>query len=773
MLCAFLSISLVGIGNVHAQQPGGMDLKARVGFDGYCKENQWLPIHVEVENKGSDLDAEVQVSYKRSAGGISSTSMNIELPATSRKEFFLYIYFPQEYTQQWNVTLLANRKVLKKVNLAVNCLSAENMIFGVLADVPSTYDTLNDIKPINGFVRIAQLGTSDLPDRAQAWDSLDALIVSNVDTGTLTPGQKQALESWVAAGGKLLIVGGVNWQSTVAGLKDLMPVRLTATRHVSSLSQLQDYVKDQTPLDSEAILATGQLQAETQVLVQQEGVPLIVQKTVGFGSVYFVAADPALQPLSGWSGMQGVYEHLLGSKSQLPTWADGTWYDYRANQALATIPELGLPSILYICGLLGFYIVVIGPLNYFVLRRLKRRELAWATIPALVVIFTCLAYGTGFSYRGVTPILNRLAVAQAWEGVDKAQVRALMGIYSPARTKYDLEARDGFTFQPFGTSDTSLQAGNNWTSLQEGSNMTMPGVPMEIGAMKSVVVEGSLPALEFSHDLVITVNKLNPMLSGSITNKSQYTLQDAFLVTSGDWMQLGTLAPGETKRVNVSLAAGPSGPTFYNLGATNILNIGYPNPQIDEKAARRSAFLDTVLFTDYGLNDGNWGIYLMGWVDEIEVPADLKDQRSKAIDTMLYIDQLSPSLKIEPGEARLPASLFRWESSAPNASPYYVREMPPGGYTLRFQPAIPISPAAVKSIELYLTTNASYQDLVASAWDYELKTWVHVPLTGSYTTIPEAGRYVGPDGEIRIKIVSKRSDWTEISASNISVVVEP
>jgi hypothetical protein len=63
--------------------------------------------------------------------------------------------------------------------------------------------------------------------------------------------------------------------------------------------------------------------------------------------------------------------------------------------------------------------------------------------------------------------------------------------------------------------------------------------------------------------------------------------------------------------------------------------------------------------------------------------------------------------------------------------------------------------------------------LVVSAWDYELKTWVRIPLTGSYSRIPEPNRYVGPDGEIRIKVVSRRSDWTEINAAHISVTVGP
>ncbi len=759
---------------MRAQADGSVDLKARAGFDGYCKKDQWLPIRVEVENTGPDLNAEIQVGYQKNAGGTSITSTKVELPATSRKGFFLYVYFPaSEYNPQRSVSLLTNGKVLKKVNLSTNCLAIESTIFGVLADSPSTYDVLNDVKPLQGFVRVAQLKTSDLPDRAQAWASLDGLIVSNVDTGTLTPEQQRALLSWVASGGKLLIIGGTNWQSTVAGLQDLLPVDLKATRQVASLAQLQQYVKDPTPLDSEAILATGQVRKEAQVLVYQDQIPLIVQKPLGFGVVYFFAADPGLQPLSSWPGMKEVYEHLLGSKSPIPTWADGTWYDYRANQALATIPELGLPSIFYVCGLLGLYIVIIGPLNYFVLRRIKRRELAWATIPVLVIIFTCLAYATGFSYRGITPILNRLAVAQAWQGVDRAQVRALVGIYSPIRTKYGLQASDGFMFKPF-NDNMNLQAGDSWTTLQEGSNMIVPEVSVEIGAMKAVVVEGSLPALELDHDLVIELSRLNPMLSGKITNKSQYTLQDAILVTPGNWARLGDIAPGQTKPVQrVSLASGPNGPAFYDLNSMSILDLDYSDIQTDVIAARRSTLLDTVLFTDYGWNDGNWGIYLMGWVDQIELPAGLKDQKFKSIDTMLYIDRLSPSIKAEPGQLRLPASLFTWESSSPTTSPYYAREVPPNGYTLRFQPAFPISSETVKSIELDLVTSASLQDLVASAWDYELEQWVTIPLNGNHTSIPDANRYVGPDGEIRIKIVSRRSDWTEISASNLTVVVEP
>ena len=93
----------------------------------------------------------------------------------------------------------------------------------MVADNPSTYAMLNNVRPLTGVTRTVQLNISDLPDRAQGWGMLDALIISNVDTGTLTSEQKQSLELWLANGGKLFVTGGIQWQSTAAGLSDLPP----------------------------------------------------------------------------------------------------------------------------------------------------------------------------------------------------------------------------------------------------------------------------------------------------------------------------------------------------------------------------------------------------------------------------------------------------------------------------------------------------------------------------------------------------------------------
>ena len=353
---------------------------------------------------------------------------------------------------------------------------------------------LNNVRPLTGVTRTAQLNISDLPDQAQGWGMLDALVISNVDTGTLTPEQKQSLELWVANGGKLFVTGGIQWQTTTAGLNDFLPIKLTSTQNVTGLSALSAYAMDSNPLEAESILATGAAETGTNILVEQNGIPLLIEKQIGYGKVYFFAADPGLQPLNDWDGMQDIYEHLLAFKSPKPSWADGTWDSYQASTALSTLPELALPSFVYICCWLGLYIVVIGPINYFVLRRMKRTELAWVTVPVLVIIFTSLAYFSGYLYRGTRPILNRIMLTQAWQGVDQAQTTALVGLYSPTRTTYNVESQDQFLMYPYPDMNENLQGNNNWLSLKNETGMILPDVRVEIGGMQSMGMEGSLPA---------------------------------------------------------------------------------------------------------------------------------------------------------------------------------------------------------------------------------------------------------------------------------------
>jgi hypothetical protein len=150
----------------------------------------------------------------------------------------------------------------------------------------------------------------------------------------------------------------------------------------------------------------------------------------------------------------------------------------------------------------------------------------------------------------------------------------------------------------------------------------------------------------------------------------------------------------------------------------------------------------------------------------------LKNKRSKTVDTMLYIDSLSPIVKADSGELNIPVGLFAWESSTPNVSPYYGQN-PTGGYVLRFKPAIPLQFHQVQSLHLLLTSNASASELISYAWNYQTQAWDQITSSTNYTNIQNPEQYVGPGGEVKIKVTINRSDYTEITASYIQMVVTP
>ncbi|MFZ5818978.1 MAG: hypothetical protein ACOYYJ_03665 [Chloroflexota bacterium] len=779
-LCALLVAALVVFAPVlpggraaRAQEAADVTLSAQAGFGGYCKEGEWIPVQATVENKGAGLEARVQAATKTGLEGNAVYAVDASLPTTSRKQFVLYAQ-PPEILRTLTVSLVSEGETLAGQQLKVSCLSPESLLVGLLVENPAPYAALNAVQLQDGFVRMAELQVPDLPEEAQGWDALDALVVANVDTGALSAGQRQALGLWLAGGGQLLAVGGPRWQGTLAGLEEFLPVEVTGSRNVADLSALPAYFQGTEALETGAVLASGRMREGARALAWQEGVPLLAVQEVGFGRAWFLAADPGLQPLSDWNGMAALYTRLFAERPLRPTWADGKWDTYEANRALSTLSELGIPSILLICGWLGFYVMVIGPLNFLFLRRVKRPDLAWVTVPALVVAFTILAYLSGFLTLGRKPALNRLAVVQAWEGVEDARVHALVGVYSPRRAMYTLESGDGFLGLPFSGSGSDLQSGG-WLSLRDGAQTVLPDLRVESGGMKAVALDGNIPALPLEHDLVITVDDLGAALTGQVTNLGAYPLRDAMLVTPGGFEELGDLSPGDASaELDLSLQGASDGMSYYDIFPSSSY---YGNPWMSgdgEESVRREALFRAALPSDTGYYNANWGVYLMGWVDEPGFGAGLQGLQPRVAGATLYIARLEPSVAYGPGLLRLPPSLFAWESSLPGRSPYSGYGFPPEGHVLRFMVALPLPDVSVRILTLDLDGPAGADLPLASLWDFESGEWVEAPYQSwGRIDIPAPWRYVNADGEVRLKLEGDQSGWYELYHSTVTLVVGP
>ena len=86
--------------------------------------------------------------------------------------------------------------------------------------------------------RSSRSTVADLPERVEGWGGLDRLVWQDVDSNQLSAGQLDALRRWLAAGGRLVIVGGSAGIGTLSAFPTTCsptarPPRSTSTRPAS------------------------------------------------------------------------------------------------------------------------------------------------------------------------------------------------------------------------------------------------------------------------------------------------------------------------------------------------------------------------------------------------------------------------------------------------------------------------------------------------------------------------------------------------------------
>ena len=776
---------------------GAVTLEAQAGFDGYCKSGHWLPIRVTLENQGMDLTGRLEVSVGY-ATQTTTYAQPVDLPGVSRKETFLYVYPEDTTNHALTVNFVSGGKVLADSKLNVTCVRGDEALVALIAETPSAFSGLR-LGRYGGRPVTAQLQPGDLPDQSAALRALDVLVISGVDTGLFRPAQIQAIQQWVAGGGQLLVTGGPSWQKTASALRDLLPLLPDGSTTLPDLNALADYSPNSPPLDGQALISQGELAPAGRRILSQSGHPLIVSRTVGSGSVVYLTFDPSLAPFRSWPGADFFFAHLFAGQGSLPAWYSGfqAW-DMAAN-AISSLPSLRLPNIALVLGFLGFYVLAVGPLNYVLVRVLKRRELAWATIPALVIVFSLLAYLVGLQGRGNRPTLSRLAVIQSWPGVALAQVDALAGIYSPQRAAYQLQTGPDLLVHPLPAINSPNLRPSNPLILhtpQQGSSL--PQMRLDVAGLQAVAIEGQVPALPFESQLNLSLAGNQVSLQGSYTNNSQVTLHDAVLLVPGKAVSQGQVSPGEKRQIQLQLPAlGQAEPAasagafasgspgiYYGApfgGPNNDLfssMLGTSNYYQNQSTYMRYNLLSAIV--GYGGSAGGrgGGIYLAGWSDESPLDISLEGRKFQTNDRTLYLIALNTRLDTSGASITLPPSLFTWsplEQSAPyNAGPYDL-SLNSANYTFRFDLAQPIPYQSVESLVLHLESYNSNDPLnfEVSLWDFQSSAWIKQDrIVWGSNSISDPQRYVDAGGQVRLRLDNTgKGGGVTLSAADFILVV--
>jgi hypothetical protein len=503
-------------------------------------------------------------------------------------------------------------------------LSEKTRLIGVVAGDPSLLDaasgfTLAGDDPI----AVAHLTLADLPSQLEAWQGLDTLVFNDVDTGPLTPTQQAALQSWLSHGGRLIVGGGPNAAQTLAGLWPLLPFADVEMQTVAPpLPTLDDFMR--ASLEERGPYAAAVPSDVTgRILVEADERPLIVSIDRGLGRVFYLAFDLSLAPFDVLTNQPQFFRQFMNQPAQNTHFADQANHG-RLRDSLSIIPGQTLPTPATVALYLFLYVLAMGPANYAILARLKRREWAWFSIPLIILIFSAYGYFSGFRLRSGRPLLRQITVIQAESGAPLADIDSFIGIFSPFRADYTLTLDRPVLVEPLADN----YGVNNELTVTAAATTIVENLRSDIGGVPAVVAHSQMTPPIISADLRFEAGQQR--LQGHIVNETGQSLRFAHLVLDGDVLALDTLAVGEI-------------PIEGRFSPCLDYSCVYPEPDGNTitpemlDRATRGVAQEAILGTDNDNQVVSGRLYLVGWLEDSPIRAELTNRQ---------VDQLSDTLLV-------------------------------------------------------------------------------------------------------------------------------
>ena len=526
---------------------GPVTMEAKALLQGHARIGSWMAISVGLSNTGPAVRGELRITG--GANGRTRFSVPVDLPTDSRKAFVLYAQ-PPSFGRTVKVELVSGSATISSADVAYLIHDGQQLVVGILAERPQGIVGELNLQPgTNGIApAVVTLGVADLPDRLEGWGTLDRLIWQDVDSNLIGTDQLAALRGWIAGGGRLVITGGTAGIASLSALPDdLLPYRPTATVDIaptaitSLIGELPSGAKDLPALAGE--LAHGNVLATSGDRV------VAASMAYGAGSVTLLGFDPTTTWLAADRDIDSLWRRFLpGRSSGGPVISSD---DSQIMGAVSQLAALALPPIGGLIGILVGYILLIGPINYLVLRRLDRRELAWVTMPVLIGLFAVVAYGFGTALRGNDLILNEVAIVRGSPGATEGMAQVYVGLYSPSRQTYQLEFPGGALVSPPISANFSGSGDATALDIVQGQPALVRDFGVGFSSLAAVRADSAAAVPMVTANLQYKDGKL----SGTIHNASDGALEKVAVVLGNSVAIVGDLAAGAEGTVSLT----PSG----------------------------------------------------------------------------------------------------------------------------------------------------------------------------------------------------------------------
>ena len=425
-LIACVQLSLAGSPTAKDR---GLTMEVEHPFGQWFKPGRWMPIAVTLRSEERPFEGSVAVvcgdAFVRDIG----YCRQVKLPGKARMRLWLYGR-GEGYKESVFVRLRDSeeREVQRKeVRLAA---TPSILIASVRAGWPAPTALLDE------RAATCRIEPELVPDKWYGLSPADLLVTSVGALRALREKQLEAVVRWVGAGGHLVVK--LDWQGRYAcpeALTKLLEVTVTGSAELRELGAAPGF--GALP-EAAGQLAVCKVQADRyEVLLGTREAPLIARRRFGCGCVTLVTFD--FDRLASTPAHQVVWSKLLEVKAasheevaELLNADQLGIYFPDADRARSSLPA---PLIF---GLVLLYTLLVGPLEYVILKSINRLEWTWCTFLCTSVICAAASFlGVRHLRMGSFLVTQHTALYQT-PGSEMIRGLSFVDVYSQKNARYTL-----------------------------------------------------------------------------------------------------------------------------------------------------------------------------------------------------------------------------------------------------------------------------------------------------------------------------------------------
>ncbi|MCL1700065.1 hypothetical protein [Lysinibacillus sp. Bpr_S20] len=563
-----------------------LEVEAKVGIAGKAKYQSVVPIQVTVKNNGEDFSGDMVINVSGSYQATSAQVLPIDIASGEEKTFDIYLDGLDDFNYSNADTFAFFEGSIEKGKKVA--YKGTKQLQGNLLDPSSVfiYTLTEKSDRLSAFLRLSQSAQQHnvevfnlnqikdytLPEDTQGFAMANVIVIDEMAIADLSKKQQESLLKWVQNGGTLL-VGAADQVNATAGIfKDYLPLALSKQMTTISADRLSKLSGGGTITQPIAIYGATENKGSIAVLTDNQKI-LASKKKVGSGEIIQTVFSLGDQPLASMDGYPVLIEKLLNIQqmSQQGMLVNGQPPMDQMSYDLRNINEL-FPSfevsVSYMVIVIILYILIIGPILYFILKKVDKREHAWWIIPAIAIVLSIALFIVGAKDRIGQPQIQQSAFYKVNED------SSLNGYY--VESILTNRGGDFVVHADKNTSAYALRNSNNFTGMSEnlheisyikenanGSTLTLRDL-----SYWSVQSFAGKSAAQNIGKMDIDITLKNEKLTGTIKNNFPFALKDVTLISGIKEINLGDIeANGKLtvdKELKATVLQKPSNFTNYN-----------------------------------------------------------------------------------------------------------------------------------------------------------------------------------------------------------------